>query len=45
MMLRPGDIVYVPPTSMKNFEVNIGRIFQIASYVLTPFAYYKTLTK
>jgi polysaccharide export outer membrane protein len=45
MMIRPGDIVYVPPTSMKNFEVNIGRIFQIASYVLTPFAYYKTLTK
>jgi polysaccharide export outer membrane protein len=45
MMIRPGDIVYVPPTSMKNFEVNIGRIFQIASYVLAPFAYYKTLTK
>jgi polysaccharide export outer membrane protein len=43
MMIRPGDIVYVPPTSMKNFEVNIGRIFKIASYVLSPFAYYKNL--
>jgi len=43
MMIRPGDIVYVPPTSMKNFEVNIGRIFKIASYVLSPFAYYKDI--
>jgi polysaccharide export outer membrane protein len=45
MMIRPGDIVYVPPTNMKDFEVNIGRIFQIASYVLSPFAYYNSLTK
>jgi polysaccharide export outer membrane protein len=45
MMIRPGDVVYVAPTGMKNFEVNIGRIFQIASYVMSPFAYYKALTK
>ncbi len=44
MMIRPGDVVYIAPTSMKNFEVNIGRIFQIASYMMSPFAYYKTLT-
>jgi polysaccharide export outer membrane protein len=43
MMIRPGDIVYIPPTSMKNFEVNIGRIFQITSYVLAPFAFYKNI--
>jgi polysaccharide export outer membrane protein len=45
MMIRPGDVIYVAPTSMKNFELNIGRIFQIASYVLSPFAYYKALVK
>ena len=45
MMIRPGDIIYVPPTAMKDFEVNIGRIFKIASYVLSPFAYYSALTK
>jgi polysaccharide export outer membrane protein len=45
MIVHPGDVIYVAPTSMKNFEVNIGQIFKIASYVLSPFAYYKALTK
>jgi polysaccharide export outer membrane protein len=45
MMIRPNDIVYVAPSDMKKFELNIGRVYQIASYMLTPFAAYKTLTK
>jgi len=45
MMIRPGDVIYVAPTSMKNFEVNLGRVFQLASTILSPFAYYKSITE
>ena len=43
MMIRPGDVVYVAPTAMKNFEVNILPIFKMASSIMSPFAYYKAL--
>jgi polysaccharide export outer membrane protein len=41
MMIRPGDIIYVAPTAMKNIEVNILPIFKIASTVMSPFALFK----
>jgi polysaccharide export outer membrane protein len=45
MMIRPGDVIYVAPTAMKNFEVNILPIFKAASAIISPFAYYKALVK
>lgn len=45
MMIRPNDIIYVAPTAMKDFQLNILPIFQMATTIMSPFAYYKTLTK
>ena len=45
MMIKPNDIIYVAPTSLKNFQLNILPIFKMASTIMSPFAYYKTLTK
>ena len=45
MMIKPNDIIYVAPTAMKDFQLNILPIFQMATTIMSPFAYYKTLTK
>ena len=45
MMIKPNDIIYVAPTAMKDFQLNILPIFQMATTIMSPFAYYKTLTE
>ncbi len=45
MMVKPNDIIYVAPTALKDFQVNILPIFEAATSVMSPFAYYKTLTR
>jgi len=44
MMIRPNDIVYVAPTGLKDFQLNILPIFKMATTIMSPFAYYKSLT-
>ncbi len=38
MMIHPNDIVYIVPTGLKNFQVNILPIFQMAATIISPFA-------
>ena len=45
MMIKPNDVIYVAPTALKDFQLNILPIFQMATTVMSPFAAYKTLTK
>ena len=45
MMIRPNAVIYVSPTGMKDFQVNILPIFGIVTSVMSPFAAYKSLTK
>ncbi len=43
MMIRPGDVVYVAPTGLKNFQTKILPIFQMATTMMSPFAVLKGL--
>jgi len=45
MMIRPGDIVYVAPNTLKDINLNIMPIFKIAADALYPFIRYNDLTK
>ena len=48
LMIRPNDIVYVTPTSMKAVNTNIASIspiFQLISNILSPFVSFKYLTE
>jgi len=44
MMIRPNDIIYVAPTGLKDFQLNILPIFKMATTIMSPFAYYKSIT-
>ena len=41
MMIRPGDVVYVTPNTLKDINLNIMPIFKIASTSLSTFLYFK----
>ncbi len=43
MMIHPNDIVYIVPTGLKNFQVNILPVFQMAASMMSPFAILKSL--
>ncbi|NKQ41849.1 MAG: polysaccharide export protein [Sulfurovum sp.] len=43
MMIRPGDVIYVAPTSMKDIATNIAPIFKLAAEAMLPFVRYKDL--
>ena len=45
MMIKPNDIIYVAPSALKDFQVNILPIFKMATTIMSPFAAYKTLTE
>jgi len=45
MMVKPNDIIYIVPTALKDFQLNILPIFKMASTIMSPFAYYQNLTK
>jgi polysaccharide export outer membrane protein len=48
LMIKPNDIVYILPTSMKAINANItsiNPIFQLIGNILAPFVSYKYLTK
>lgn len=44
MMIRPGDVVYVAPSSMKGIGTNIAPIFKLAADAMLPFVRYQDLT-
>ena len=43
MMIKPNDIVYVAPTALKDFQLNILPIFKMATTIMSPYAYFKNL--
>jgi len=44
MMIRPGDVVYVAPSNMKDIGINIAPIFKLAADAMLPFIRYQDLT-
>ena len=44
MMIRPNDIIYVGPTSMKAIGANITPIFSLVSTLMLPFIRFQDLT-
>jgi len=43
MMVKPNDIIYVAPSSLKDFQLNIMPIFGIAQTIMSTYATYKAL--
>lgn len=43
-MVRPGDVIYVAPSSMKDIGTNIAPIFKLAADAMLPFVRYQDLT-
>lgn len=45
MMIKPNDIIYVAPTSMKDISTNISPLFSLINALLMPFVEIQSLTK